>query len=247
LTVTRQGPEVLISVSDTGIGIPAELLPRIFELFMQVHSKAEHAPGGLGIGLALVRRLTEMHGGTVTAHSEGLGRGTQVTVRIPALTAERVVRSEVRAPECLTVEPRRILVVDDNRDAAESLAMQLQLAGHEVQTAHDGAEALSVGGAFQPDIVLLDLGMPRMDGYETARQMRLLPWGKRTTLIALTGWGQGQDLQRTADAGFDMHLVKPVAESELFQALASGGRKSSIVSAWEDGVRKAPSRLRLHD
>jgi len=235
LKVTREGSHVAISVSDTGIGIPSELIPKIFDLFTQVHSKAEGAQNGLGIGLALVRRLTEMHGGTVTACSEGPGRGTAFTVRIPALASEKV-RSQAGVPETIpVVGPRRILVADDNRDAAESLALQLQLAGHEVRTAYDGVQALDAAKNFKPHIVVLDLGMPRMDGYETARRMRLRRWGKTATLIALTGWGQQQDRQRTTEAGFDAHLVKPVSESLLFQALASAGRKERSDDVAEAG------------
>jgi signal transduction histidine kinase len=225
LKVTREASQVVISISDTGIGIPHEHMTRIFELFTQVHSKADRAQGGLGIGLALVRRLAEMHGGSVTAHSDGPGRGTAFTIRLPALAAQKVVASLVSAPEpIVVVEPRRILVADDNHDAAESLTLQLQLAGHEVRTAHDGVEALAVAKEFTPHIVVLDLGMPKMDGYETARMMRLSSWGKSAVLIALTGWGQQQDRRRTAEAGFDLHLVKPVSESQLFQALASTSR-----------------------
>jgi signal transduction histidine kinase/ActR/RegA family two-component response regulator len=236
LKARREGSEVAVSVSDTGIGIPSEFIPRVFELFTQGDSKSEHAQSGLGIGLALVRRLTEMHGGTVTAHSDGPGRGAEFTVRIPALTAEKVAIGEASAAKTITVvEPRRILVADDNRDAAESLALQLELAGHLVRTVHDGVEALSVAETFLPEIVLLDLGMPKMDGYETARRMRLSPWGKGAALIALTGWGQGQDRQRTAEVGFDVHLVKPVAEAELFQVLATASRKKSSVDLGQAG------------
>ena len=226
LRVTRESSQVVIAISDNGIGIPQEFVPRIFDLFTQVHSKAARTQGGLGIGLALVRRLTEMHGGTVAARSDGPGHGTEITVRIPAMATETVATSHMSASEPVAVvEPRRILVADDNHDAAESLALQLQLTGHEVRTAHDGVEAVDVAQDFKPHIVLLDLGMPKMDGYETARTMRLRSWGKTATLIALTGWGQPQDRQRTTDAGFDAHLVKPVSESQLFQALASAGRK----------------------
>jgi len=226
LRVTRESSQVVITISDNGVGIPQEFVPRIFDLFTQVRSNAARAQGGLGIGLALVRRLTEMHGGTATARSEGPDRGTEITVRIPALATERVEASPVRAPQPVAaIDPRRILVADDNRDAAESLALQLQLAGHDVRTANDGIEALEVAQNFEPHIVLLDLGMPKMDGYEAARAMRLRPWGTTATIIALTGWGQPQDRQRSTDAGFDAHLVKPVSESQLFQALASTGQQ----------------------
>jgi signal transduction histidine kinase len=225
LTVARDAGQAVISVSDTGIGIPGELIPKVFELFTQVHSKADRAQGGLGIGLALVRRLAEMHGGTVTAHSEGPGRGTEFTVRIPALATQKVGGSPINAPGPIVIgEPRRILVADDNRDAAESLELQLQLAGHDVRIVHDGVQALAVANDFKPHIVLLDLGMPKMDGYETARTIRRHSWGKSVALIALTGWGQPQDRERTAEAGFDLHLVKPVHEAQLFEALGSVGR-----------------------
>ena len=199
-------------------------MPRIFELFTQVHSKSERAQGGLGIGLALVRRLTEMHGGSVSVRSEGPGRGAEFTVKLPVMaSALAVLSSQRKDPGVIPqIEPQRILVADDNHDAAEALSLQLQLAGHDVRTAHDGVEALTVAQAFEPDIVLLDLGMPKMDGYEAARELRLRPiGGKRMALIALTGWGQQQDRDRTADAGFDAHLVKPVAEAQLFKALAA--------------------------
>ena len=220
--VARDGGHVVIKVSDTGIGIAPELLPTIFELFTQAHPRAERAEAGLGIGLALIRRLTEMHGGTVTAHSDGTGRGTELTVRLPVLAADLApdVRAPLATPALPDIPSRRILVADDNDDAAESLTLRLQLAGHDVRTARNGAEALAIAGEFKPQIVLLDLGMPKMDGYETAREIRKRPWGKHATLIALTGWGQQKDRQRTSEAGFDRHLVKPVAEVELFEALA---------------------------
>jgi signal transduction histidine kinase len=236
LKVSREGSHVAISVADTGIGIAPNLIPRVFELFTQVHAKSERAQGGLGIGLALVRRLTEMHGGTVTARSDGPGSGTEFTVRIPTLTAQRVVTTDDAGSDHRPVmQPCRILVADDNHDAAESLTLQLQLAGHEVKMVHDGLEALDVAKAFEPHIVLLDLGMPRLDGYETARRMRLHSWGKSATLIAVTGWGQQQDRQRTSQAGFDVHLVKPVSEAQLFRALASADQRKQGTDAAETG------------
>jgi signal transduction histidine kinase len=224
LSVRRDGQYVAIKIADTGIGIAPELVPRIFELFTQVHSKSERAQGGLGIGLALVRRLTEMHGGSVSVQSEGPGRGAEFIVKLPVMaSALAVLSSQRKDPGVIPqIEPQRILVADDNHDAAEALSLQLQLAGHDVRTAHDGVEALAVAQAFEPDIVLLDLGMPKMDGYEAARELRLRPvGGRRMALIALTGWGQQQDRDRTANAGFDAHLVKPVAEAQLFKALAA--------------------------
>jgi signal transduction histidine kinase len=223
LSARRDGQQVVIKVADTGIGIAPELIPQIFELFTQVHSKSERAQGGLGIGLALVRRLTEMHGGTVMVHSDGPGRGAEFTVRLPVMSMPLAkLPSHRREPTTIpTIEPQRILVADDNHDAAEALALQLQLAGHDVRTAHDGVQALAVAQTFDPDIVLLDLGMPKMDGYEAAQQFRQRYKDRRVALIALTGWGQQQDRDRTSAAGFDAHLVKPVAEAQLFKALAT--------------------------
>jgi signal transduction histidine kinase len=222
LSVTREDSYAAISVRDFGLGIQPEQVAKIFDLFSQVHHKSETPHGGLGIGLALVRRLVEMHGGVVTANSDGLGKGTELVVRLPVIGVQSTVvglpaNDSKRPPQ---VSPRRILVADDNSDAVEALALQLRLAGHEVRSANDGVEALEVAESFAPQVVLLDLGMPRMDGYETARQIRRKWWGKSATLVALTGWGGQQDRQKTTDAGFDAHLVKPVTEFDLFQAIA---------------------------
>jgi len=223
LTVTREDSYAVISIRDSGMGIPRELVPKIFDLFSQVHQKSESPHGGLGIGLALVRRLVEMHGGVVTADSAGQGQGTEMVVRLPLIGVQATFVSFPGgdARQVPHVSPRRILVADDNCDAVEALALQLRLAGHEVRSANDGVEALEVAESFAPQVVLLDLGMPRMDGYETARQIRRKWWGKSATLVALTGWGGQQDRKRTTDAGFDAHLVKPVTEFDLFQAIAS--------------------------
>jgi CheY-like chemotaxis protein len=222
LSVTREDSYAAISVRDFGLGIQPELVSKIFDLFSQVHQKPETPHGGLGIGLALVRRLVEMHGGVVTANSEGIGKGTELVVRLPVIGVQSTValpmNDSKRPPH---VSPRRILVADDNSDAVEALALQLRLAGHDVRSANDGVEALEVAETFAPQVVLLDLGMPRMDGYETAREIRRKWWGKSATLVALTGWGGQQDRQKTSDAGFDAHLVKPVTEFDLFQAIAS--------------------------
>jgi signal transduction histidine kinase len=222
LSVSREDSYAVISVRDFGLGIQPELVSKIFDLFSQVHQKSETAHGGLGIGLALVRRLVEMHGGVVTASSEGLGKGTEMVVRLPVIGVQSTIvalptTDSKRPPQ---VSPRRILVADDNSDAVEALALQLRLAGHDVRSANDGLEALQVAEAFAPQVVLLDLGMPRMDGYETAREIRRKWWGKGATLVALTGWGGQQDRQKTTDAGFDAHLVKPVTEFDLFHAIA---------------------------
>ena len=221
LQVARDGGEAVIAVTDTGVGISAELLPTVFELFTQ-GQRAEASHGGLGIGLALVRRLTEMHGGTVRAESDGPGRGTRLTVRLPLLTSEGA-GAERPPADRPPVAPRRVLIADDNHDAAVALSLLLELDGHDVRTVFDGQEALAVGDSFVPEVVLLDLGMPKLDGYDAARRMRERPWGRTARLIALTGWGQPQDRTRSAAAGFDVHLVKPVSEAELFRALAGGG------------------------
>jgi signal transduction histidine kinase len=222
--VARDSAFATISVKDTGIGIREELLPKIFDLFTQVDAKSKGSHGGLGIGLALVRRLAEMHGGAVTAASDGPGQGTEFVVRLPLLTSQTApLANQATESETMPiVESRRILIADDNRDAAELVAFQLELAGHDVRTVHDGVEALAVGKKFKPHVVLLDLGMPRLDGYDTARRIRSQPWGKRARLVALTGWGQQQDRDRTAEAGFDAHLVKPVTDVDLFHALVPG-------------------------
>jgi signal transduction histidine kinase len=223
VSVARENSFVVITVRDAGMGIPADLVPKIFDLFSQVHQKSESPHGGLGIGLALVRRLVEMHGGTVGASSRGPGQGTELVIRLPLIGVQSALVGAPggRAKEPPTVSPRRILVVDDNSDAVEALGLQLTLAGHDVRTANDGVEALEVAESFAPQVVLLDLGMPRMDGYETAREIRRRWWGGSATLVALTGWGQQQDRQRTSEAGFDVHLVKPVTEFDLFQAISS--------------------------
>jgi signal transduction histidine kinase len=234
LQVASEGGAALIRVKDDGMGIPADRIDRVFDLFTQVHRAGDGVQGGLGIGLALVRRLVEMHGGTVEARSDGPGRGTELRVRLPLATehfAAELDAPQVDADPLPPQERRRILVADDNSDAAGALSLRLELAGHDVRTAHDGLEALAVARAFQPEVVLLDLGMPSMDGYETARHLRRLSWGKQARLIALTGWGQQQDRIRTAEAGFDVHLVKPVSEPDLFRAIAAFDTASPVRSS----------------
>jgi CheY-like chemotaxis protein/two-component sensor histidine kinase len=222
LQVTRDQQSAVIAVTDDGIGIPQEHLPRIFELFSQVHSKSQTSQGGLGIGLALVRRLVEMHGGSVSVRSDGAGQGAEFIIRLPLVSTQSRAAAPSRESDTIpALASRRILVADDNHDAAESLATLLELRGHDVRKAHDGEEVLVVGDVFVPDVVLLDLGMPKMDGYETARALRRRPWGEQATLVAITGWGQQQDRQRTSRAGFDAHLVKPVTEVSLYKTLAA--------------------------
>jgi len=208
--------ELIVSVADTGIGISAEMLPRIFEMFMQVDKALGRATDGLGIGLTLARRIVEMHGGVITASSGGPGTGAEFTIRLPAL--DRPARSP-ETDDDLDISPLphelRVLVVDDNRDAAEMLAALLGAWGQRTRLAFDGRSAIELGETFTPDVVLLDLGMPHLDGYETARLIRGRPWGGATLLVAVTGWGQPHDRDRSHASGFDHHLVKPVAPAAL--------------------------------
>ena len=212
LETAREGGAAVIRVRDTGAGIALEMLPRVFDLFAQADQGLARSQGGLGIGLTMVKLLVEMHGGTVEARSGGLGQGSEFTIRLPALPSEvrvpnRSERREERAPEA---RPRRILVVDDVVDFAESLAEMLRLLGHEVRTAYDGSAALKNMCDYLPDMVLLDIGMPGMDGYEVARRLRQQECGRKTLLVAVTGYAQDRDRQISCEAGFDAHLTKPV-------------------------------------
>jgi PAS domain S-box-containing protein len=222
LSVERRGGEVAISVRDTGIGIAAEHLPRIFEMFSQMAPALERSHGGLGIGLSLVRGLIELHGGTVEARSGGIGTGSEFIVCLPMTDApvQPAEKSSDDGGRSGAGPRRRILVVDDNRDAADSLAMILRMMGHETCTAYDGLEALQAAVSFRPAVVLLDIGLPKMNGYEAARHIRQQPWGKGIALIALTGWGQEEDKRRALEAGFDHHLTKPVDAAALEKLLA---------------------------
>ena len=216
------GNEIVVTVEDNGVGIPAHMLSRVFEMFTQVDRSWEMSKSGLGIGLSLVQRLVELHGGSVLAHSEGKDRGSAFVVRLPVVLPLAAHREEDGEVQPVRSAPRRrILVVDDNRDAAISLAQLLTIMGNETQTAYDGLEALEVAAAFRPDVTLLDIGMPKMNGYEVCRRIRQQAWGKNMVVYALTGWGQEEDQQRSLAAGFDAHLVKPVLADDL-EALLSG-------------------------
>lgn len=214
LSAERVNSHVEVMVRDTGIGIPAHALPTIFDMFSQVDRGLERRAGGLGIGLALVKGLVEMHGGTVSATSDGEGRGATFTIMLPE--AERLEPSRpARAESQIGGPSHRILVVDDNKDGAESLATLLRILGHEIQTAHDGSEAVAAAAAFRPDVILMDVGMPVLNGLDATRRIREQPWGKEVTIIALTGWGQENDRERSRSAGCDGHLVKPVPLKDL--------------------------------
>lgn len=221
----------VVSVKDNGIGIPPAMLDKVFVMFTQVDRTLEKTTGGLGIGLSLVKGLMEMHGGTIVAHSEGEGMGSEFVVRLPDATP---VVAEPERPDGQTseIEPsalRRILVVDDNVDAANSLGQLLEMFGNEVCTAHDGEAGIEVAAQFRPDVVLMDIGMPKLNGYEAARRICQYPWGREVVLVALTGWGQEGDRKKSADAGFDHHLVKPIGNGCLDEV--DGGPKVSLTSS----------------
>jgi CheY-like chemotaxis protein len=219
LKVTREGAEVVVRVQDTGMGISAEMLPRVFDLFVQTERPLDRSPGGLGLGLTLARRLTEMHGGRLEAFSAGLGHGSEFVVRLPLFTGERP--AVVRPQPVLTYEAvrRRILIVEDNVDAGETLALGFGAIGHEVRLAQDGLSALETAAEFHPEVVLLDIGLPGMDGYEVGRRLRATTGPEGIVLVALTGYGQEEDRQRAREAGFDHHLVKPITPDAILAAL----------------------------
>lgn len=222
LTARREGEEAVVQVQDSGIGLSPEMLPIVFEMFTQIGGSADcHAQGGLGIGLALVRSLAQLHGGRAEAQSPGLGQGSTFTVRLPLPSGQDRDAAARPAEPAAALPGHRILVVDDNRDAAETMGVLLEILGNDVQVTHDGPSALRVLDTFQPTVVLLDIGMPGMDGYEVARQVRRRRERDRVTLIAVTGWGQEEDQRRSREAGFNHHLVKPVDLGVLRSLLAT--------------------------
>jgi len=219
LAVQLMGLDAVVSVTDNGIGIPTHMLPHVFEMFTQVDGNLERSRGGLGIGLSIVQRLVQMHGGSVEARSDGPGKGSEFIVRLPQALS---LVGNKPADEAVPVRPTaslRILVADDNLDSADSLAMLLTLEGNETQMAHDGLAALEVAATFRPDVMLLDIGMPKLNGYEVCRRIRQQAWGKDIVVIALTGWGQEEDKRRSLEAGVDYHLVKPVDFASLEKLL----------------------------
>jgi signal transduction histidine kinase len=222
LVVLRDGDRAVIRCTDTGVGLPAALLPRVFEPFVQHGATIDRAMGGLGLGLAIVHSLVALHGGTVAVASDGEGKGAAFTVALPALEAPPAAAAEPvpRARRGAT-SPRRVLIVDDNEDAAELMGEALQLAGHTVQIAHDGARGLEIAAEFDPDCVMLDIGLPTIDGYDVARQIRRDDGQRHRTLVAITGYGQDGDVRRSLDAGFDHHLVKPVSLEVTLEIVAN--------------------------
>jgi two-component system CheB/CheR fusion protein len=231
VTVTgeRDGGEAVVRVRDNGIGIAPDVLPRVFDLFKQGPRSLERAQGGLGIGLTLVRRIVEQHGGAVEATSRGVGGGAEFVVRLPALppTTEAVEESGA-LPRAREQHPARVLMVEDNPDAAESLVMILELLGHHVRVVHDGLAALDAARSNVPDIMLVDIGLPGMDGYEVARAVRGEPALKSIVLVALTGYGRPEDKAQALAAGFDYHLVKPVDLDALGDLVAQLGAAGAV-------------------
>jgi CheY-like chemotaxis protein len=224
VTVGVEGGRVIVTVRDNGFGIPPERIGKLFRMFSQVpEHRARTGGGGLGIGLALSRHLVELHGGTIRATSEGLGKGSQFTVTLPL--TKRALSPEAEAVsdwDFADMPPRRVLVVDDNVDAATSLSMMLKEKGHDVQAVHDATEALRVIERFSPEVALLDIELPEMSGYEVAKRIRSMNGGTNMVLIAITGRGQKEDKEKALDAGFDAHLTKPVDTSSLAAVMING-------------------------
>ena len=229
LSMRRRKGEALVTVRDAGIGIPPEMLPRVFEMFTQLDSSPRRKHGGLGIGLTLVQNLVQLHGGKVEATSRGPGSGSEFLVRLP-LAASRPAAEAPPAGAAEALPPLRVLVVDDNRDAAESASLLLEVLGAETHVVNDGNSALAALKTFPADLVLLDLGMPGMDGYEVARRIRSDPSHEGLKLVAVTGWGQEEDRLRSRRAGFDHHLVKPTGVESL-RAVMKGMRPAPPTSS----------------
>jgi len=221
LSARRDGDDVVVTVSDNGAGIPADKLNSIFDMFMQVDRTAEQSREGLGIGLTLVKRMAEMHGGSIEAKSRGEGEGSEFVVRLPIREKQAEVSSPASDAVAESSAQRRILIVDDNKDSADSLAMLLEITGNKTYMAHDGVEAVEAIEKHRPEIVLLDIGLPKLDGHEVCRRVREQPWGKDIVVIALTGWGQDDDRRKSEEAGFNGHLVKPVDYEKLLELLGS--------------------------
>ena len=223
LEVEHEGSEIVLALSDSGVGIPADKLDGVFEMFAQVHDGSEYGHSGLGIGLALVKRLVQMHGGSVEVQSRGRNLGSTFRVRLPALPQPQAALDGAPPTngELPRTVKRRILVVDDNNDALDALSRLVLAMGNDVEKAHDGEEAVEMARSFRPDVILMDLGMPKLNGYHAARRIRQEPWGHEIALVATTGWGQEEDRRRTVEAGFDRHLVKPITIQSLREVLAA--------------------------
>jgi two-component system CheB/CheR fusion protein len=224
LRASQLGNELVVAISDNGIGISEDMKPRLFTLFSQAPAAMGRSEGGLGVGLSLVRGLVSLHGGSVTARSDGPGTGSEFIVRIPVGAAVEYPEIDAAADVPVPGAGLKILVVDDSRDAADTCAILLELSGHHVQTAYTGQRALELAESFRPHVLLLDIGLPDLDGYQLAKKIRATPWGRGTVLIAVTGWGQEADRRRAFEAGFDQHLTKPIAAEtveSLIQSLST--------------------------
>lgn len=219
LSARRDGSNAVVRVQDNGTGIPSDMLGRVFDMFTQVDQSLERSQGGLGLGLTLVRRLVEMHGGSIEVHSNGPGEGSEFVARLPCIQPTHEPTTTIERSKVPALRGCRILVVDDNRDSATTLGMLLQLRGNTVRTAYDGLEAVEVAEAFSPEVLLLDLGLPKLNGYDVARRIRQQVWGRDMILVAVTGWGQEDDRRRAKEAGFDFHVVKPVELAALDELL----------------------------
>jgi PAS domain S-box-containing protein len=222
LVAERQADHIVLSVKDNGIGIPPDMIPHIFGMFTQLDESKERAEGGLGIGLAVAKQLAELHGGTIGASSDGAGRGSEFVVRLPiVIDHDEMEPARAETAVATPAQSHRILVADDNQDSARSLALLLKLGGNDTHAAFDGLQAIEAAAWFRPHVMLLDVGMPRLNGYDAARHVREQPWGRDVLLVALTGWGQEQDVRKSKEAGFDHHLVKPVDYDALTRILSS--------------------------
>jgi CheY-like chemotaxis protein len=245
LTVEKQGNEVAIAVKDTGIGIPGDALTSIFNMFSQVDRSIERTAGGLGIGLALVKGLVGLHGGTVVATSEGHNEGSTFTVRLPVRAGPRPAKTADRVEPQARAPKRRILVVDDNRDSALSMASLLRLRGSETAAAHDGLAAVKMAEEFMPEVILMDIGMPELNGYDATRRIRAHAWGEKMIIVALTGWGQDNDRADSREAGCNGHLVKPVRLADLevlLSQLAPVGPNSTAKTGTESPATEAQQK-----
>ena len=222
VSAAREEGFAVITVEDSGVGIPVSLLPRVFDLFAQGDRSMERSQGGLGIGLALVRQLVQMHGGEVEADSKGPGSGSTFTVRLPVSSAQPPEEAGSGAHKLQASGEKgiRVLVVDDNVDGAETMAQFLRILGYETRTEHDGLAAVSAAASFRPDVVVLDIGLPHLNGHEVARRIRQSPGGSGMLLVAVSGWGQAEDRQKSKEAGFDRHFVKPVELETLMEVMA---------------------------
>lgn len=221
-SMSVEGENVVFTVKDNGIGIPPEMQERIFEMFTQIEHPIDKTFTGLGIGLTLVKQLVEMHGGTISAYSEGVSKGSEFIVRLPYLSQEihEPNNGVIDDETAINTKLLKVQIVDDNKDASKILAQLMETLGNEVRVAYDGVQAIQLAREYRPDVILMDIGMPNMNGYEATREIRQQPWGADITIIALTGWAQMEDRQKSAEAGYDYHLVKPVDFNELTKLLS---------------------------